>query len=145
MTASRAGLRSWTGRAAAVVVCTGALVAATRGEAPPPARVELRSGGAWVVSRVGLMTLIDGRSAEVVARVDVGPPSPTLTSAQADGVGYALDGDRGAVVRVDPRTFVASPPAALVPDPSAPSSHSRPSPSTTLEPTRPGTETSTSG
>ncbi len=72
MTASRASLRWWTGGAVVAVVCTGALVTATRGDAPPPARVVLRSGGAWVVSRVGLLTLIDGRSAEVVARVDLG-------------------------------------------------------------------------
>jgi hypothetical protein len=81
MTASRAGsLRLWTGRAVVAVLCTGALVASARGDAAPPARVDLRSGGAWVESRVGLMTLIDGRSAEVVARVDVGAPSATWPS-----------------------------------------------------------------
>jgi hypothetical protein len=81
----------------------------------PPARVDLRAGGAWVASStVGLMTLIDGSSAQVVARVDIGDGSPGLTAVQVGPVGYAVDGTRGTVVRVDPRTFAPGPPTEVV-------------------------------
>jgi hypothetical protein len=51
------------------------------------------------------MTLIDGATAEVAARVDVGRPSSSLVATQEGPVGYAVDGGRGTVVRIDPRTF----------------------------------------
>ena len=82
----------------------GLAVVAT-GDGTPPARVDLRAGGAWVGSSVGLLTLIDGDSGEVVARVDVGEPSAALVATQHGPVGYAVDGARGTAVRVDPRTF----------------------------------------
>jgi streptogramin lyase len=62
------------------------------------------------------MTLIDGETAEVAARVDVGEAAPGLVAAQAGPVGYAVDGARGTVARVDPRTFVAGPMVAVIED-----------------------------
>ncbi|HKE74142.1 MAG TPA: hypothetical protein VKB57_11040, partial [Acidimicrobiales bacterium] len=94
-----------------------ALVGAmARSDPTPPSRVDLRDGAAWVASsRVGMMTLIDGETAEVVARVDVGAGTGSLQSAQAGTVGYAVDAQRGTVVRVDPRTFASGRPARVVP------------------------------
>jgi hypothetical protein len=100
----------------APVLALGSLGLLAQAGGTPPVRVDLRSGGAWVASTVGLMTLIDGSSAQVVARVDVGDGSPDLTAVQSGAVGYAVDGGRGTVVRVDPRTFAAGPPTAVVAD-----------------------------
>jgi streptogramin lyase len=109
-------------RVAAVVTTVAASLAvvavAAAGEGSPAARVDLRSGGAWVGSSVGLMTLIDGDSGEVVARVDVGDESNALVSTQQGTVGYAVDGTTGSVVRVDPRTFVVSSPVRVLERPS---------------------------
>lgn len=105
-------------RGAAVVlaplVALGGFGLLARAGGSPPARVDLRAGGAWVASTVGLMTLIDGSSAQVVARVDVGEASSGLTAAQAGPVGYAVDGERGTVVRIDPRTYAPGPPTRVV-------------------------------
>jgi len=98
----------------APLVALGGIGLLTRAGGSPPARVDLRSGGAWVASTVGLMTLIDGSSAQVVARVDVGDASSGLTAVQAGPVGYAVDGTRGTVVRVDPRTYTPGPPTRVV-------------------------------
>ena len=107
------------GAALVVTVAAAALAAMARSTPPPPTAVDLLAGGAWVASsRVGLMTLIDGESAQVGARVDVGRASAALAGAQAGQVAYALDGARGTVVRVDPRTFHASRAAPVVPGPS---------------------------
>jgi hypothetical protein len=89
--------------------------AALAGDGSPPARFDLQSGGAWVASsRVGLLTLIDGETAEVVARVDVGDGSAGLVATQSGPVGYAVDGERGTVVRVDPRTFETADPVVAI-------------------------------
>src|SRR5262245_53188906 len=100
--------------ATSLVLCVGVASVAVAGDGTPPARVDLRSGGAWVGSSVGLMTLIDGDSGEVVARVDVGAPSGSLVTTQHGSVGYSVDGDTGTVVRVDPRTFMPSAPAEVL-------------------------------
>ena len=93
-------------RGAAVVLAPllalGGVGLLARAGGSPPARIDLRAGGARGASTVGLMTLIDGSSAQVVARVDVGDTSPGLTAVQAGPVGYAVEGARGTVVRVDP-------------------------------------------
>ena len=86
-----------------------------RGQGEPPTRLDLRAGGAWVASpSVGLLTLIDGASAEVVARVRVGDQAPGWAAAQDGLVGYAVDRDRGLVSRVDPRTFVPTAPVGVI-------------------------------
>jgi hypothetical protein len=86
------------------------VVAAGGGSAVPPAELDLRGGGAWVASSaVGQLTLIDGGTAEVAARVAVAGPGSDLGSVQDGTVGYALDRALGVVRRVDPATFVAAP------------------------------------
>jgi PKD repeat protein len=55
------------------------------------------------------LTLIDGGTAEVAARVAVAEPGADLRSVQDGTVGYALDRALGIVRRVDPATFVAAP------------------------------------
>ena len=91
----------------------GALVA--QGDAAPPAELDLRGGGAWVASStVGQLTLIDGGTAEVAARVQVAEGSTDLGAVQSGTVGYALDLDQGTVRRVDPATFVAAPPVEII-------------------------------
>jgi hypothetical protein len=86
------------------------VVAAGGGSAVPPAELDLRGGGAWVASSaVGQLTLIDGGTAEVAARVAVAEPGSDLGSVQDGTVGYALDRALGVVRRVDPATFVAAP------------------------------------
>ncbi len=91
----------------------GGIVA--QGQAEPPAQFELQGGGAWVASAaVGQMTLIDGGSAEVIASVRVAEPGDDLGATQAGMVGYGIDRRQGTVTRVDPATFVAAPPVAVV-------------------------------
>ncbi len=118
------GARAWlAGRRGRRALATGvslALIAtlagaALAGDGSPPTSFDLQAGGAWVASsRVGQLTLIDGETAEVVARVDVGDGSAGLVAAQAGPVGYAVDGERGTVVRVDPRTFETAAPVVAV-------------------------------
>jgi PKD repeat protein len=54
---------------------------------------------------VGQLTLIDGSTAEVVARVEAAAPGDDLRSAQDGGIGYGLDRDHGTVARIDPASF----------------------------------------
>jgi hypothetical protein len=107
--------RRWSLRVPALAACVLAVGVVSRGQGPAPVQVDMEAGGAWVASNVGLMTLIDGETAQVVARVDVGGASGALTASQAGATGYAVDGQAGTVVRVDPRTFAASPPIEVVP------------------------------
>ena len=111
---ARSSARRLGAAATALVVCVGVASVARAGEGSPPSRVDLRSGSAWVGSSVGLMTLIDGDSGEVVARVDIGAPSGSLVTTQYGSVGYAVNGESGAVVRVDPRTLVPSSPVQVL-------------------------------
>src|SRR5262245_55636781 len=100
---------------AALVVCSvaGGLVASAHAE--PPSSLHLHGGGAWVASStVGQLTLIDGSTAEVVARVKVAAPGADLRSAQDGDVGYGLDRTHGTVLRIDPSTFVAGPPVQVI-------------------------------
>ncbi len=75
----------------AAAACVVSVAAVAQGKGQRPIEVDLDAGVAWVASNVGLMTLIDGESAEVVARVDIGTASPAMTSSQADLVGYAVE------------------------------------------------------
>lgn len=111
---TRSSARRLAAAGIALVASVGVASVARAGEGTPPARVDLRSGSAWVGSSVGLMTLIDGDSGEVEARVDIGAASASLVTTQYGAVGYAVNGDTGAVVRVDPRTFVPSPPVQVL-------------------------------
>ena len=110
----RLGAR-WPG-AAAVALCAVTAVVAAGGEGvDPPATLDLRGGGAWVASSaVGQLTLIDGGTAEVAARVAVAEPGGDLGSVQDGIVGFALDRTVGVVRRVDPATFAAAPGVEVV-------------------------------
>jgi PKD repeat protein len=111
--AVRGGALLRTGAALTTCAVLGAVVVQARTDSP--ARFDLQGGGAWVASTtVGQMTLIDGGSAEVVARVAVGSPGADLRSAQYGMVGYGVDRDRGTVARIDPASFVAAPPVAVI-------------------------------
>jgi hypothetical protein len=101
----------------AAVVGLGAtgLVMVASAEGTPPVEVMLQDGAAWLASPgAGQLTLIDGRSAEVAARVAVGASSDELTAVQSGPAGYAVDGQRGTVVRVDPTTLTAGEPVTVI-------------------------------
>ncbi len=101
------------GAASVVVSLLG--VAVAQGQADPPAELDLRGGGAWVASStVGQLTLIDGGTAEVAARVKVAEIPADLAAVQAGTVGYALDRTQGTVRRIDPATFVAAAPVEVI-------------------------------
>ncbi|OLF10370.1 hypothetical protein BU204_31700 [Actinophytocola xanthii] len=73
--------------------------------------VRLHPGLAWVASNeVGQLTLLDGVSAEAVAGVPAGRRGMDLQATQQGATGYALDRDRGSVVRVDGATLTPSRP-----------------------------------
>jgi PKD repeat protein len=92
-----------------------AVAAVAQADAEPPLQLDLQGGAAWVASTtVGQMTLIDGGSAEVVARVAVGEPGGDLTAVQTGMVGYGVDAATGTVARVDPTTFEPGPPVAVI-------------------------------
>lgn len=106
--------RRWP-RAVAGLVATGTLAAGAvmgwvESRQPVPA-VRLHAGAAWVASNeVGQLTLLDGASAEVMAGVQVGGLGSDLSVAQQGATGYAVDRDRGAVVRIDGATHETSRP-----------------------------------
>jgi hypothetical protein len=110
----RVATRRWIARVVAAAACVVAAGAVAQGQGSRPVEVDLDEGAGWVASNVGLLTLIDGESAEVVARVDIGSGSPAMSSTQNGLVGYAIDGQRGTMVRVDPRTFDADEPVQVV-------------------------------
>jgi PKD repeat protein len=100
---------------AALVVFSLLGVAVAQGQADPPAQLDLRGGGAWVASStVGQLTLIDGGTAEVAARVQVAETAADVLAVQAGTVGYALDRGQGTVRRIDPATFVAAAPVEVI-------------------------------
>ncbi|HKE76812.1 MAG TPA: PKD domain-containing protein, partial [Acidimicrobiales bacterium] len=110
--ARRAGLRV----GAALVACASVGAVVARAEATPPARLRLHGGAAWVASStVGQLTLIDGSTAEVVARAAAARPGDDLASAQDGAAGFGLDRDEGAIVRVDPATQEPGLPVRVMP------------------------------
>jgi PKD repeat protein len=110
--AGRAGLRV----GAALVACASVGAVVARAEATPPARLRLHGGAAWVASStVGQLTLIDGSTAEVVARAAAAPSGADLASAQDGAAGFGLDRDDGAIVRVDPATQEPGLPVRVMP------------------------------
>ncbi|WP_084431820.1 hypothetical protein [Kibdelosporangium aridum] len=79
--------------------------------------VRLHGGAAWLASsQTGQLTLLDGASAEVAARVPVAPPGAPLRSGQFGSTGYTLNQRDGSVVRVDGATLQPSNPAPLSAD-----------------------------
>src|SRR5207247_3219261 len=101
--------------AALAVVAARALFGAHNGY--PAERPHLLSGAAWLPSsQVGQLTLLDGSSAEVIARAPVAPAGDQLDAVQEGSTGYAVDRTAGTVRRVDGATFAQTPPATLLPD-----------------------------
>jgi hypothetical protein len=77
------------------------------------AHAELAGGQAWLASPAqGLITLVDGASAQVVGSVRVPPSSAghDFTVAQQDSTAYLVDATGGTVSRVDGGTYETSPP-----------------------------------
>src|SRR5262245_61507954 len=76
-----------------------------------PRSVTLEDGAAWLVSSaVGQATLVDGSTAQVVTRVQLG--AGQLAAAQAGADAFVAAGD-GSVRRVDGSTFAVSAPSSF--------------------------------
>ncbi|MFC5100976.1 PKD domain-containing protein [Kibdelosporangium philippinense] len=100
--------KRWTG-AAAAVACLAGVVVLGMGNANQAPQLRLHGGSAWLASsKTGQLTLLDGASAEVAARVQVAPPGAPIRSAQLESTGYALNQWDGSVVRVDGATLKPS-------------------------------------
>jgi hypothetical protein len=73
--------------------------------APPPVRPHLEAGSVWLTSRaVGLVTLVNGSTAEVSANVHVTGPDAHFDTEQVDSAGYAVDSRAGLIIGVDGAT-----------------------------------------
>lgn len=82
----------------------------------PSGRNRLLSGTVWLSSaQVGQLTLLDGSSAEVAARVEVTTPHSDLQVVQARAAAYAVNRSEGSVRRVDDATFAVTTPSAPIP------------------------------
>jgi hypothetical protein len=98
-----------------IVVIVATLIAGVVGvvmaEGDPPRRFSLEPGAAWLVSAsVGMVTLVDGHSVEVAARVPVADPRSGLVAAQDGMVAVAADASDGDVLWVDPSSLVPDAP-----------------------------------
>ncbi|WP_380152690.1 PKD domain-containing protein, partial [Kibdelosporangium philippinense] len=93
-----------------VVTCVAGVVVAGADKANHAPSVRLHGGAAWLASnKVGQMTLLDGASAEVAAKVPVAAAGTPLFAAQLGSTAYALNRWDGSIVRVDGATLEASP------------------------------------
>ncbi len=91
--------------ATAVAGFLTAVVVVGSQEAHEAPQLQLHAGSAWLASnKVGQMTLLDGASAEVAARVNVAPAGSPLTVSQEESNGYAVNRQDGSVIRVDGAT-----------------------------------------
>ncbi|SMD27517.1 PKD repeat-containing protein [Kibdelosporangium aridum] len=109
---------------AATVASLASIVVLGMDQAHQAPRVRLHGGAAWLVSsQVGQLTLVDGASAEVAARVPVAPPGSPLRSAQLGSTGYVLNQRDGSVVRVDGATLEPSTPSSSSADRLFPTVH----------------------
>lgn len=97
----------------AAVVLAGALVAVGLSQQYPASQVHLHQGVVWLASnRVGQLTLLDGSSEEVAARVPVSEPGTGLGAVQLGSTGYAVNRQAGTVTRIDGSTLQPSTPLA---------------------------------
>lgn len=129
--------RPWTrnrGRIAATVgvgLVIGAVLVVGGAPAAPATQVSLTSGSAWLLSPdIGLATLIDGASEEVVARVRLPTSGPGMTLANQDSGLLVADEGTGTVTRIDGATYdrtgpvqVAAPGSALRLEPAGASTY----------------------
>ncbi|MGW6935333.1 PKD domain-containing protein [Lentzea sp. NPDC054927] len=80
------------------------------------ARVRMHSGAIWLSSvHTGQVTLVDGATAEVKARVTVAEPGTAFSVVQQDGNAYALNQTTGQLSRVDSATEQVSRPSSVIP------------------------------
>jgi hypothetical protein len=96
-----------------VVVVVPLVLVAAQGDGFPTSRVELSSGGAWLVSpSQGLVTLIDGASDEVVGsvRAPAARRGDALSVVQSGSSAYVVNASQGTVARVDGGTYEVSAP-----------------------------------
>ncbi|SMD25021.1 PKD domain-containing protein [Kibdelosporangium aridum] len=97
--------------AVAAVTCLAGVVVLGMDKAHHAPQVRLHGGAAWLASsKVGQLTLLDGASAEVAARVPVAPPGVPIRASQVGSTGYAHNLVDGSVVRVDGATLQPSAP-----------------------------------
>ncbi|SMC61782.1 Right handed beta helix region [Kibdelosporangium aridum] len=96
----------------AAATCLTSVVVVGADKAHQAPRVRLHGGAAWLASsKVGQLTLLDGSSAEVAAKVSVAPPGTPIRSSQLGPTGYALNLLDNSVVRVDGATLEPSQPS----------------------------------
>ncbi|MBP2321583.1 PKD repeat protein [Kibdelosporangium banguiense] len=97
-------MRTFAGTAAVLVFLAGVVVLGSDRAHQTPL-VRLHGGAAWLASnKVGQLTLLDGSSAEVAARVPVAAPGSPIRATQLGSTGYALNRWDGSIVRVDGAT-----------------------------------------
>ncbi|RSM87976.1 PKD domain-containing protein [Kibdelosporangium aridum] len=97
--------------AVAAVTCLAGVVVLGMDKAHHAPWMRLHGGAAWLASsKVGELTLLDGASAEVAARVPVAPPGAPIRASQLGSTGYAHNLRDGSVVRVDGATLQPSTP-----------------------------------
>ncbi|MFC5104261.1 hypothetical protein [Kibdelosporangium philippinense] len=86
--------RAWA-LALSVATCVAGVVVAGADKANHAPSVRLHGGTAWLASnKVGQMTLFDGASAEVAAKVPVAPPRTPILAAQLGPVSQVDQGLR---------------------------------------------------
>lgn len=98
-------MRAVAGTVTVVVLLAGVVVlGADRAHQAP--KLRLHAGAAWLASNdVGQLTLVDGASAEVAARVPVAEPGSQLHTSQLGSTGYAVNSRDSSIVRVDGATL----------------------------------------
>jgi PKD repeat protein len=102
-------------RAFLAVPLLGGVLVLSQGDGFPERRLSLSGGGAWLASSsVGQLSLIDGASAELAAKVKVADTPAELEAVQAGAGAYAIDRSRGTLVRVDGRTYAPSPAVEVI-------------------------------
>lgn len=99
-----------------VAVTLSTIVTAGWHSGHPAERPRLLSGSAWLPSReVGELTLVNGASAEVVARVAVAMPGDRLDALQDGSTGFAVNRTTGSIRRVDGATHDLTQPTTPIP------------------------------
>src|SRR5581483_9740636 len=83
----------------------------------PAVRPHLGSGYAWLPSdRLGVLTLLDGSTAEVAAQAQVASGGDRLDAVQVGSTAYAVNRTTGEIRRVDGATLQPGTPSVLIED-----------------------------
>lgn len=98
------------------IVMAGALATVGLSQRYPAFQVHLRQGAIWLASnQAGQLTLLDGSSEEVAARIKVAEPDTKLLAVQLGSTGYAVNQKAGTITRIDGATFEPSTPPPPLP------------------------------